>query len=660
MALPLGTVVAGYVIEGVLGSGGMGTVYLARHPTLPRSDALKILSVELSQDEQFRVRFIREADLAATLSHPNIVTVFNRGETDDGQLWIAMQYVEGTTASDLHATVLTPARVAAIITDVGAALDYAHSRRVLHRDIKPSNFLVSADHERVLLADFGIARAFDDTTLTATGSLVGTASYAAPEAIQGGSVDQRADVYSLGCALFRLLTGRAPYEDLRGPAMLMAHVLQPIPRPSHIVVGLPPAIDDVIAVAMAKDPAARFPTAGALAGAARAALSGQPLPQAPPGGPETRIWAAPPLSYPTTRRPGIGGGAISPAGFAGAAHPGLAGAASSSDERGGPRAPRRRKRGIIAAAIGLVTIVAAAVIAGVLLTGHRGATLAPYQPQSMTGTLGTVELHHRPVAVAALGPGDADAVLSLGVQPVAIGGTHGQTPSWLAPMVKSSPAMLPTVDPATLAETRPDLIIDTGSLDKATYNQLAAIAPTLTRPADTTQEWNWQNQLTWIATALGRTTTATTLLNNAVAEQTQIKSDNPAFSGKTITVVSLSDTTTTVATKVSPPTAYLEGLGFAYNVYFKRGPNDPPEVEVDEDSFDWGRAKMTDVMIVIRTDRAAGGGGFGGLPSKFALFNEPLVIVDDLATITALNSGGPAATTYLDTTLVNKLAHQIH
>lgn len=262
MALPLGTVVAGYVIEGVLGSGGMGTVYLARHPTLPRSDALKILSAELSQDEQFRVRFIREADLAATLSHPNIVTVFNRGETDDGQLWIAMQYVEGTTASDLHATVLTPARVAAIITDVGAALDYAHSRRVLHRDIKPSNFLVSADHERVLLADFGIARAFDDTTLTAIGSLVGTASYAAPEAIQGGSVDQRADVYSLGCALFRLLTGRAPYEDLRGPAMLMAHVLQPIPRPSHIVVGLPPAIDDVIAVAMAKDPAARFPTAG--------------------------------------------------------------------------------------------------------------------------------------------------------------------------------------------------------------------------------------------------------------------------------------------------------------------------------------------------------------------------------------------------------------
>ncbi len=231
MALPLGTVVAGYVIEGVLGSGGMGTVYLARHPTLPRSDALKILSAELSQDEQFRVRFIREADLAATLSHPNIVTVFNRGETDDGQLWIAMQYVEGTTASDLHATVLTPARVAAIITDVGAALDYAHSRRVLHRDIKPSNFLVSADHERVLLADFGIARAFDDTTLTAIGSLVGTASYAAPEAIQGGSVDQRADVYSLGCALFRLLTGRAPYEDLRGPAMLMAHVLQPIPRP---------------------------------------------------------------------------------------------------------------------------------------------------------------------------------------------------------------------------------------------------------------------------------------------------------------------------------------------------------------------------------------------------------------------------------------------
>lgn len=165
-------------------------------------------------DRQFRTRFTREADLAATLNHPNIVRVYNRGETDDGHLWIAMEYVEGTAAIDLARADLTPVRIVRIITDVAAALDYAHSRRVLHRDIKPGNFLVSApgsDHERVLLADFGIARALDDaTSLTATGAMVGTAAYTAPETIEGRPADHRTDIYSLGCALFRLLTDRAP------------------------------------------------------------------------------------------------------------------------------------------------------------------------------------------------------------------------------------------------------------------------------------------------------------------------------------------------------------------------------------------------------------------------------------------------------------------
>lgn len=217
MPLAVGTVIAGYRIENVLGSGGMGTVYLARHPTLPRSDALKILSAELSVDCQFRVRFTREADLAATLNHPNIVRVYNRGETD-GHLWIAMEYVEGTAANDLARANLTPTRIVRIITDVASALDYAHSRRVLHRDIKPGNFLVSSpgsDHERVLLADFGIARALDDaTTLTATGSMVGTAAYAAPETIEGRPADHRTDIYALGCALFRLLTSRTPTRTI--------------------------------------------------------------------------------------------------------------------------------------------------------------------------------------------------------------------------------------------------------------------------------------------------------------------------------------------------------------------------------------------------------------------------------------------------------------
>ena len=165
MALSPGTVVAGYTIEAVLGAGGMGTVYKARNPALPRSDALKVLSEGLSRDDHFRARFLREADLAATLDHPNIVTVYTRGETEDGQLWIAMQYVDGSDAEkETRAGRMSPQRAVHIVGEVAKALDYAHRRQLLHRDVKPANFLLGSDDERVFLADFGIARALDDAT----------------------------------------------------------------------------------------------------------------------------------------------------------------------------------------------------------------------------------------------------------------------------------------------------------------------------------------------------------------------------------------------------------------------------------------------------------------------------------------------------------------
>ncbi|MEE6177291.1 serine/threonine-protein kinase [Mycobacterium sp. 050134] len=662
MALSIGSVVAGYRIEGVLGAGGMGTVYLARHPTLPRSDALKVLSAELSHDDQFRRRFTREADLAATLSHPNIVTVFNRGETEDGQLWIAMQYIEGTAANDLDAANLTPARVVRIVTDVGKALDYAHSRRVLHRDVKPGNFLVArpgaGEQERVLLADFGIARALDDaTTLTATGSLVFTAAYASPEAVEGQAVDHRADIYSLGCSLFRLLTGRTPYEDFHGlPAMLMAHVMKPVPRPSQYVIGLPPAVDDVVARAMAKNPADRFFSAGEMADATTAALTGLPPERLRARASQTANWTSPPLSYPPTPPyPGYGP-------YVGPPTPGLS--VPQQFPRGplaGAASPRRRRRkpALILGALGTVIAVAAAV--GVYLAGrHHTGELPPYQPQTLNAQFGNVQLQHRPMAVAALGPGDADAVLSLGVQPVAISGIQGGMPSWLQPQVHSSTPVLGLPDPGAVAAAKPDLIVDTGEIDKPTYDKLAAIAPTLTRPADTTQNWVWQTQLTWIATALGRANAAKTMLADAASQQTALRSQHPAFSGKSIAVVDISDSAVTVAQRVSPPTNYVEGLGFTYNQHYRRAaPGDPPAVPLNVDtSFFW--VENTDVMVLLRTDSAAGGGGYAGLPAPFVGYHGILVIVDDPASISALNTGGPAATAYLNTALVNKLANQIH
>jgi hypothetical protein len=307
MALSSGTSVAGYRIERVLGAGGMGTVYLAHHPSLPRRDALKVLSAELSHDAQFRSRFLREADLAATLDHPNIVTVYDRGETPAGQLWIAMQFVDGTDAgAELADTKMSVPRALHVIAEVAKALDYAHSRKLLHRDVIPANFLLAGPpgtQERVLLADFGIARALDDATgLTATGTVVATASYAAPETLEGQRVDHRADVYSLGCSLFRLLTGRTPYADFSGmSATLMAHLLQPIPRATQHAPWLPPAIDDVLVRALAKTPDQRFQSAGELAAAAAAALSGQPPMSPSPhvAQAQTRTWQTPtPLGPP--------------------------------------------------------------------------------------------------------------------------------------------------------------------------------------------------------------------------------------------------------------------------------------------------------------------------------------------------------------------------
>ncbi len=299
MPFSVGTVVAGYRIERVLGAGGMGTVYLGQHSSLPRRDALKILSAELSHDAQFRARFLREADLAATLDHPNIVTVYDRGETPDGQLWIAMEFIDGTDASgELDDGRMTAPRAVHIITEVANALDYAHSRQLLHRDVKPANFLLGAPdapdggRERVWLADFGIARALDDAThLTQTGLVLATAAYAAPETVEGLPLDHRADVYSLGCSLFRLLTGRTPYAEFPGmSATMMAHILQPIPIATQFAPWLPPAIDDVIAHALAKTRDQRFQSAGALAAAAGAALAGQPL-ALPPSGAQTKAWS---------------------------------------------------------------------------------------------------------------------------------------------------------------------------------------------------------------------------------------------------------------------------------------------------------------------------------------------------------------------------------
>ena len=264
MPLADGQTFAGYTIVRLLGSGGMGEVYLAKHPRLPRHDALKVLPADVSADPEFRSRFDREADLAASLWHPHIVGVHDRGEFE-GQLWIAMDYVEGTDAGQLMKALYPDGMpehdVCAIVTAVAGALDYANQRGLLHRDVKPANILLTEPEDgerRVLLADFGIARQLADVSgLTATNMTVGTVSYAAPEQLMGADIDGRADQYALAATAFHLLTGVPPYQHSNPVAVISQHLNAAPPKLSDRRPELV-HLDPVLSKALAKDPSDRF------------------------------------------------------------------------------------------------------------------------------------------------------------------------------------------------------------------------------------------------------------------------------------------------------------------------------------------------------------------------------------------------------------------
>ncbi|BBY18988.1 serine/threonine-protein kinase [Mycolicibacterium litorale] len=264
MPLAEGEKIADYTVVRSLGSGGMGEVYLAQHPRLPRQDALKVLSAAVSADDEYRQRFHREAEIAATLWHPNIVSVHDRGDVG-GLLWISMDYVQGTDAARLLAerypNGMPPDVVVRIITGVALALDYAHQRGLYHRDVKPANILIAdpgTPDERAMLADFGIARQAGDTGgLTGTNMTVGTVAYAAPEQLRGDHIDGRADQYALAATAYQLLTGTPPFTHSNPAVVISAHLTAEPPAIGEVrpeLSGLGP----VIGRALAKSPDKRF------------------------------------------------------------------------------------------------------------------------------------------------------------------------------------------------------------------------------------------------------------------------------------------------------------------------------------------------------------------------------------------------------------------
>ncbi|OBH18524.1 serine/threonine protein kinase [Mycolicibacter terrae] len=311
MALAAGSIFAEYTILKLLGAGGMGKVYLAQHPRLPRHDALKVLRRSLSADDEYEERFRREAEAAAVLDHPNIVRVHDRGEYR-GRLWIAMEYIDGETLGELicrrFPAGMPAAAVIPIVASIADALDYAHRKGVVHRDVKPSNILVTEQEDGELsavLADFGIARQLSGPSgLTASNLAIGTIAYAAPEQLMGSEGLEYADQYALAATTFQMLTGTPPFQHDNPVTVISHHLNTPPPLVSAHRPELHP-FDDVLAAALAKDPAERFrncsdfvtalaerlddPAAEETSDVASTVVRGVPLPAGAAAAPRSRL-----------------------------------------------------------------------------------------------------------------------------------------------------------------------------------------------------------------------------------------------------------------------------------------------------------------------------------------------------------------------------------
>ena len=264
VSLTSGESFGGFRVIRSLGAGGMGEVFLVEHPRLPRREALKVLSADFTTNKEFRQRFLREAELAAALWHPNLVTIHDRGEAE-GRLWISMDYVDGSDAAELIRT-RYPAgmpvdQVITIVAAVASALDSIHLSGMLHRDVKPANILCAetvGGVRRIALADFGIARQINDSGgITATNMTIGTVSYAAPEQLMGKAMDGRADQYALAASAFHLLTGTVPFADSNPAVVISQHLNAAPPRLSALRPELS-RLDATFARALAKEPEQRF------------------------------------------------------------------------------------------------------------------------------------------------------------------------------------------------------------------------------------------------------------------------------------------------------------------------------------------------------------------------------------------------------------------
>jgi serine/threonine protein kinase len=369
-----------YELDGVVGRGGMAEVYRARDIRLDRVVAVKTLREDLARDQTFQARFRREAQSAASLNHPSIVAVYDTGEDNLGPTpvpYIVMEYVDGRTVRDLlrDDRRLLPERALEITDGVLRALDYSHRNGIVHRDIKPANVMVTRSGD-IKVMDFGIARAMSDAqaTMTQTAQVIGTAQYLSPEQARGERVDARSDLYSAGCLLYELLTGRPPFTGDSPVAIAYQHVTENPVTPSRIDPEIPPWADAIVLKSMAKDPAHRYQSAGEMRADIQRGLSGMPV-DAPPTG-----------SYERTQRMGsstmmAGGGYGGPTSAIPAYQYG------PGDDEGDGRRSRRWPW-----LVGILVVLAVLGALAYLLLGGGGKTYAVPQVQGLSQSKAVSEL----------------------------------------------------------------------------------------------------------------------------------------------------------------------------------------------------------------------------------------------------------------------------
>jgi hypothetical protein len=480
--LESGTIVAGYRIDGVLGEGGMGVVYRATQLSLNRTVALKLLASELSDDSGFRERFRREGQLQAAIDHPHIVTVYEAGQTEHG-LFLAMRLVRGPTLKDeILAQRLEPERGVGVLAQVADALDSAHEVGLIHRDVKPQNILI-ASRDHAYLADFGLTKAPDDSSLTETGQFVGTIDYVSPEQARGDGATGRSDVYALAGVLYECLAYEVPYARPSEPAVLYAHMMEPPPRLSERRPELPAALDEVIARGMAKEQEERPLTAGELMREARAAFG---LPDGQAGAPTRPAAAVGPAAAGgaetvEARSPEHSGaaagatraGQAAAAGAAASAAPTAPGAAAAAGAgAGGETARPERRRGLPVPLAGLaVALMAVAATVGFLAggSGSEGGS----EEFTSSASAGSLALSFpdgwRRVADAPRLPGMRFS------SPIALAPPGGGEARLVAGSVRGSgPTLLPATFRARLSEQpSPDDPVRLGDVDGLRYEGLS-------------------------------------------------------------------------------------------------------------------------------------------------------------------------------------------